>query len=47
VTLERTGTHHHALDDARFQALHLMKILNAADQGAAVKPQSTNEGESA
>jgi inhibitor of KinA sporulation pathway (predicted exonuclease) len=28
VTLERTGTHHHALDDARYQALHLMKILN-------------------
>jgi inhibitor of KinA sporulation pathway (predicted exonuclease) len=28
VTLERTGTHHHALDDARCQAMHLMKILN-------------------
>jgi inhibitor of KinA sporulation pathway (predicted exonuclease) len=28
VTLERTGTHHHALDDARYQAMHLMKILN-------------------
>jgi inhibitor of KinA sporulation pathway (predicted exonuclease) len=29
VTLERTGTHHHALDDARYQAMHLMQILNA------------------
>jgi inhibitor of KinA sporulation pathway (predicted exonuclease) len=35
VTLERTGTHHHALDDARFQAMHLMKILNASDQATA------------
>ena len=25
--LERTGTHHHALDDARCQAMHLMQIL--------------------
>jgi inhibitor of KinA sporulation pathway (predicted exonuclease) len=28
VTIERTGTHHHALDDARYQAMHLMKLLN-------------------
>jgi len=28
ITLKRTGTHHHALDDARYQALHLMQILS-------------------
>lgn len=28
VTLERTGTHHHALDDAISQAQHLIAILN-------------------
>ena len=27
ITIERTGTHHNALDDARSQALHLMAIL--------------------
>jgi hypothetical protein len=28
IPMERTGTHHHALDDARAQAVHLMKILS-------------------
>ncbi len=28
ITHERTGTHHNALDDARYQAEHLIKILN-------------------
>ena len=27
VKLERSGVHHHALDDARDQAVHLMRIL--------------------
>jgi exodeoxyribonuclease VIII len=27
IPMERDGTHHHALDDARSQALHLMRIL--------------------
>jgi inhibitor of KinA sporulation pathway (predicted exonuclease) len=29
IKLERVGTHHNALDDAKSQALHLMKILEA------------------
>jgi exodeoxyribonuclease VIII len=28
IPMERAGTHHHALDDAKFQAVHLMKILS-------------------
>jgi len=31
LTLERTGTHHNALDDAKHQALHLMKIFGQID----------------
>ncbi len=30
VKLERIGTHHNALDDAKSQALHLIKIFNEA-----------------
>ena len=29
IELERTGTHHHALDDARTQARHAIRILQA------------------
>ena len=29
ITLDRQGVHHHALDDASYQALHLIKILKA------------------
>lgn len=32
ITHERTGTHHNALDDARYQAEHLIKILNHIDE---------------
>jgi inhibitor of KinA sporulation pathway (predicted exonuclease) len=39
VTLERTGTHHHALDDARYQAMHLMKILNVGGLATQPAPQ--------
>jgi len=28
IQLERTGTHHNALDDAKCQAIHLMKIMD-------------------
>lgn len=28
VKIERTGTHHHALDDAASQARHLIRMLN-------------------
>jgi len=42
VTMDRSGTHHHALDDARNQARHLMDILsrrNAENQAtASAKP---------
>lgn len=31
VGMVRLGTHHHALDDARDQALHLMRILASVD----------------
>lgn len=33
IKLVRTGTHHNALDDAKSQALHLMKILEAMRHG--------------
>jgi hypothetical protein len=44
ITLKRTGTHHHALDDARYQAMHLMKILNDQAHGTAggEKPTQTH-----
>jgi hypothetical protein len=29
IEMERTGTHHNAVDDAKSQALHLIKIMNA------------------
>lgn len=34
ITLERTGTHHNALDDATSQAVHLMAIFKAMRSSA-------------
>lgn len=35
IAIERTGTHHNALDDAKSQAQHLIRIWAAAKQGGA------------
>jgi hypothetical protein len=35
VAMARTGTHHNALDDAKSQAQHLIRIWAAAKQGGA------------
>lgn len=32
VELHRTGIHHHALDDAKFQAMHAIKLMNAIER---------------
>jgi len=37
IELERTGTHHNALDDAESQARHLMRILTSTSNPAAAR----------
>lgn len=38
IPMERTGTYHNALDDARTQAIHLMKVMDAINPTPALVP---------
>ena len=43
VTQERVGTHHNALDDAKYQALHAVKIMNFKGLAVAQQPELIKE----